>query len=126
MARVDLPQEPSRTRRRLATAVALVGIAVVGGQLAKAWPREVEVAYRPDIGVHRLDVDIVLDGEAIASARFRRLPDDTTDVLHTVSLPPGQYEARITVYGPDGAGTEHLRALTVPAAGLVRVDLRSP
>lgn len=124
MSRAERTQGPSRTRKRLATVVALVGIAVIGGHLARVWPRDVDVAYRPDDDVQRVDVDIVLDGEAIASARFFRPIEDKDDLLHTVSLPPGQYEVRITEYGADGRGVEHSRVLVIPSAGLTRFDLR--
>lgn len=124
MSRAERSQGPSRTRKRLATVVAFVGIAVIGGHLARVWPRDVDVAYRPDEAVQRIDVDIVLDDEAIASARFFRLAEDEDDILHTVSLAPGQYEVRITLYGADGRGVEHSRLLVVPSAGLTRFDLR--
>ncbi|MEM8606808.1 MAG: hypothetical protein AAGF92_06870 [Myxococcota bacterium] len=124
MARAESTNPPSRIRKRIATAIAFVGIAVIGGQLARVWPREVDVAYRSDEDVQRLDVDVVLDGEAVASARFYRLPEDRDDFLHTVSLPPGEYEARITVYAADGRGVQHSRVIVVPSAGLTRFDLR--
>ncbi len=102
----------------------MVGIAVVGGQLARVWPRDVELAYQPGPEVRRVDVDIVQDGEAVASARFRRPRGDGGPFRHTLSLQPGQYRAEITVYGPDGRGIEHSRPLIVPTGGLTRFDLR--
>lgn len=118
------PLTPSPARKRLATVIAVVGLAVVGGQLARAWPQEVEVAYQPAADVRRVDVDIVHDGEAVASVRFQRAADDDDAFFHTLNLQPGQYRAQITVYGSDGRGIEHSRPLTVPAHGLTRFDLR--
>jgi len=118
------PRTPSPTRKRLVIVIAVVGLAVVGGQLARVWPRDVEVAYQPGPEVRRVDVDIVQEGEAVTSARFKRAAGDRSAFFHTLSLQPGQYRARITVYGPDGRGIEHSRPLVVPADGVTRFDLR--
>ena len=115
---------PSPTRKRLATVVAVVGLAVVGGQLARIWPRDVEVVYQPGPRVLQVDVDILQDGQAVVVARFNHAAGDGSTFSHTVSLPPGEYRVHITVYGPDGGGIEHSRLLIVPADGLTRFDLR--
>ena len=115
---------PSPTRKRLATIVAVVGLAVVGGQLARVWPRDVEVAYQPGPRTLRVDVDILQDGEAVVVARFNRAAGDGSTFAHTVSLPPGEYRVHITVYGHDRGGIEHSRLLIVPTDGLTRFDLR--
>lgn len=99
-------------------------MALVGGQLARAWPRDVEVAYQADPQVRRMDVYIVRDGEAVVSASFNRAAGDASAFFHTVSLQPGEYRTHITVYGPDGRGIEHSRLLIVPADGVTRFDLR--
>lgn len=118
------PLTPFPTRKRVATVIAMVGLAVVGGQLARVWPRDVEVAYQPGPGVRQVDVDIIEGQEAVASARFNRAAGDGRAFFHTLSLQPGQYRAEITVYGPDGRGIEHSRPLTVPTDGVTRFDLR--
>jgi hypothetical protein len=115
---------PSPTRKRLATVVVVVGLAVVGGQLARVWPRDVEVVYQPGPQVRRVDVDVVQDGEAVTSARFNRTAGDSSALSHKVSLQPGEYRAHITVYGLDGRGIEHSRLLIVPADGVIQFDLR--
>ncbi len=115
---------PLLARKRLATVIAVVGLAVVGGQLARAWPRDIQVAYQTGPEVRRVDVDIVQEGKAVASARFNRATGDDGAIFHKLSLQPGQYRARITIYGPAGRGIEHSRPLTVPAEGLTRFDLR--
>lgn len=111
-------------RRRIATLIAIVGAVIVGNHLAGVWPREVEVAYAVDPGVDGIDVDYLQEGEAAASARFESSEAKTTMLRHTVRLQPGEYQARIILYGADGNGVEHLRRLYVPAEGLTRFDLR--
>jgi hypothetical protein len=104
--------------------IALIGVAFVGSSLAGVWPRDVEVAYSLDPGVTELDVDYLQEGEVVASARFKQPDAKTTVVRHTVRLQPGEYQARITVYGHDGPGVEHAKVLVVPAEGLTRFDLK--
>ena len=115
---------PLSRRRRIATAVAVVGVLLVGSRLARAWPRSVEVDYLLEPGVVKLDVDYLYEGEAVASARFRQPDPKSTLIQHTVRLRPGEYQARITVYRSDGVGVEHARKLIVPAEGLTRFDLK--
>ena len=103
--------------------IALIGAAVVGSSLARVWPRDVEVAFSLDPAVTELDVDYLEEGEAVASARFMPAAGKTPVVRHVVRLQPGEYQARITVYGPDGRGVEHAKVLVVPADGLTRFDL---
>jgi hypothetical protein len=122
----DLPSNigPSSTRRRVATAVAVIGMIFVGSLLAGVWPRNVEVSYTVDPGVAEVAVDYLQDGEAVASARFR-LPDaDTTVVRHTIRLQPGEYQAQITVYESDDRGVEHERMLVVPNDGITRFNVK--
>jgi hypothetical protein len=111
-------------KRRIATAVAIIGAVVVGNHLASVWPRNVELAYALDPGIDELDVDFIQDGEAVASARFTQPEEKSALIRHTVRLQPGEYEARITVYRPDGPAVEHQRVLLVPAKGLTRFDLK--
>ena len=114
----------SSTKRRIATLIAVIGMIVVGSQLASVWPRDVDVAYALDPGVTEVDVDYLQKGEAVVSTRIRRSEAKTTLVRHTVRLQPGEYQARITVYGADGRGVEHARLLVVPAEGVTRFDLK--
>ena len=104
--------------------VALVGLAVVGGQLARRWPREVQLEYLPAPNTTRLDVYIVQDREAVSSVRFEHPRGPAREFSHTVSLQPGRYRALITVYREDGHAVEHQRLLNVPTDGPTRFDLR--
>ena len=116
----------SSTRRRIATAVAVLGVAWVGSHLVRVWPRTVEVAYALGPEVTAVDVDYLIDGEAVGSVRFRRTDGEAGDLRDTISIPPGEYEALITVYRAEGPAVEHRRTLIVPAPGLTRFDLRNP
>jgi len=104
--------------------IGLIGIVFVGGQLARLWPRTVEVAYSLDPGVIELDVDFLQENEAVSSARFTQRDPKTTLIRHAVRLEPGEYQARITVYRSDGPAVEHQQVLVVPAEGLTRFDLK--
>jgi hypothetical protein len=109
----------------IATAIAVIGVAWVGSHLVRAWPRTVEVAYALGPDITAVDVDYLLGGEAVGSVRFRQTDGNTGDLRDAISLPPGEYEAQITVYRASGPAVEHRRTLIVPAAGLTRFDLRS-
>jgi hypothetical protein len=112
------------TRRRIATLVAVVGVAIVANRLATVWPRNVDVAYEVGPGVVELAVDYLQDGEAVCSARFHTQDGKAQRFRHSVKLQPGEYRAQITVYASEGAAREFGRRLSVPANGLVRIDLR--
>jgi len=103
--------------------VAVIGVIFVAGRLERAWPRNVEISYRLDPGSTALDIDYLQESEAVASARLTQPEAKTTVVGHTVRLQPGEYQARITVYGSDDRGVEHTRVLVVPAEGITRFDL---
>ena len=111
------------TRRRIAAVVAIVGVAVVANRLATVWPRNVDVAYEVGPGVVELDVDYIQDGEAVSSARFDQPDGKAKRFRHSLRLQPGQYEARITLYASEGPAREVARTLSVPAKGLIRIDL---
>ena len=110
--------------RRVASLIALIGIAVVAGYMGKVWPRNVAVRYLFPPDVARFDVDYTLEGEAMLSARFVTEGQATGSLSHELELQPGQYEARITVYDAAGVGVMVTRPLVVPADGEVRFDLR--
>lgn len=110
--------------RRVASLVALIGIAVVAGYMVKVWPRKLAVRYLFPPDVARFDVDYTLEGEAMLSARFVTEGHETGSLSHELELQPGEYEAQITVYDADGIGVLVSRPLIVPADGEVRFDLR--
>ena len=116
--------QTSNRMRRIASLIALIGIAVVAGYMAKVWPRKVEVRYQFPPDVARLHVDYTLEGEAMVSTRFVTAGREDGSVSHSFELQPGEYEARITVYDAAGVGLVLTRPLIIPADGEVRFDLR--
>lgn len=113
------------SRRRIATLVAIIGIAFVGSRLAAVWPREVRVAFDVGPEVEELAVDYLQDGEAVMSVRFRGPEEGKAQVFqHTVRLQPGAYQVQITRYGRETLGIEEVRALSVPASGVTRFKLK--
>ncbi len=112
-------------RRRFAPIVMIVGLLVVGGQLFGAFPRETEVRYR--LGPEHRDVtsariSYVAEGEEALGARFDWREGAPESVRDTVSLIPGRYEVRAELSGA-GSAREVVRALTVPADGVVSIEL---
>ena len=114
----------SVSSRRLATVVAIVGVAVVGTQLASVWPRDVSIAYELSPEVERLHVDYLQEGEAVASVRWAQGSAKAFVFRDTVRLQPGEYQIHITLYGPQNRATTTRRPLHVPSAGVTRIDLK--
>ena len=112
------------TRRRVATIIAVIGVAFVGTRLASAWPRDTNVTYEVGPEIAELDVDYVQDDEAVASVRFAGGTEGEPFFRHTVRLQPGEYQIHITLYGHDGSAVEEARSLAVPARGVTRFDLK--
>lgn len=104
--------------------VAVVGVLLVGSQLADAWPRDIDVVYEVGPGVRELDVDYLQRGEAVSSVRFTRSVPKAPVFRHVARLQPGEYQIHITLYGQDGEASEHTRRLAVPTPGVMRVDLK--
>jgi hypothetical protein len=115
---------PLSSRRRIATLVAVIGLAFVGSRLAQVWPRDVEVVYEvgPEIG--GLDVDYLRGGEAVASVRFGQTDAKAPFFRHMLRLQPGEYQIHITLYEQDGSAIERAGQLAVPSDGITRLDLR--
>jgi hypothetical protein len=113
------------TRRRIATVVAVVGVAFVGTRLATLWPRDVAIAYEVGPEIEALDVDYLQAAEAVASVRFRRMGAETSVFRHTVRLQPGEYQVHITLHGQDGTAIQIVRQLEVPTRGVTRFELEA-
>jgi len=115
---------PSSSRRRIATLVAAIGVAFIGSRLAQVWPRDVEVVYEVGPEVRELDVDYVQGGEAVSSVRFARTAQELPFFSHMLRLQPGKYQIQVTLYARDGSATARAKWLTVPSAGVTRLDFR--
>ena len=112
-------------RKRLAAIVAAIAIAVIGGTLFDAWPREVEVSYSlgDDHGaVREARIAYLLEGEEVKGVRFAEPTGFGPRLFHRVELMPGRYDVEATLVG-EGVARSVTRALEVPAEGLVRMDL---
>jgi hypothetical protein len=112
------------TRRRIATIIAVIGVAFVASRLASVWPRDTHVTYEVGPGIAELDVDYLQEDEAVASVRFAGATQGEPFFRHTVRLQPGEYQIHITLYGHDGSAVEEARSLAVPARGANRFDLK--
>lgn len=110
-------------RRRIATLVMLVGIGVVGGQLANAYPRE--VSLRMDLGPAHLlleEADLRFVGESGEVAGLRLNAPVPQEVRHRLELAPGRYEVQARLQGE--LGEQQLRrGFYVPAEGPISLRL---
>jgi hypothetical protein len=112
-------------RRRIARIVAVVAIGAMAGHLAGSMPREVDIRY--DLGPNHQDLTEVairyeLDGEEMGGIVYRYERGAPAAVVHTVELQPGDYRVVAEMTYLHGRRTVR-RALTVPADGVVRIDL---
>lgn len=115
-------------KRRLAPLVLVGGIALVAGPLSNAAPRATSIRLRlPEPQRVRLVTVSVLDaGEPILGLQLayeQGAPDRITEELELV---PGHYELRVDVTraaGAQPASATSIRALEVPADGVVVFDL---
>lgn len=116
----------ARHRKRIATMIAMVAIGVIGGHLARNWPRDVDVRFHfgPNHGrLTEATVRYLLEGEEVKVVRFQHAEGTFPEVLdHRVELPPGRYEIEATLRG---IGPTELirRSFDVPTEGTVRLDL---
>lgn len=115
------------TRKRVATFVGVIGLAVVGAQFLGATPREVEIRYA--LGAEHGDVTearIVYrrdeDGAAVQGMRVRYEEGAPRTIRDTVELPPGRFRVEARLRGPE-LRREVERTLEVPPDGPVRLDL---
>lgn len=112
-------------RRRLAPAVLLIGLIVVGATVFDAMPRETEIRY--DLGPRHRDIEsariaYLMEGDVVHGARFSFEGGAPPSLRHTVELAPGRYEVKAELRGPT-VSRELSRVIRVPADGLVRVDV---
>lgn len=110
----------------MAKGALLIGALVVGGVVARAYPRDVALRY--DLGAdHAQWVEARLsysqDRDEMAGVTFRQ-PEGMPDRLrHEVELSPGRYRVAATLVDGDGNARRVERSFDVPAEGLIRIDL---
>ena len=126
----------TRARPRIARAVAIGGLLIVGGTVARSAPREVSLRY--DLGAAHMDIDRVeitylTDGEAVQRVTLRYPGGAPRAIDHHVRVAPGRYDVELRLHGapgePDGdrgrGGTNRARAFfDAPADGVVRITPR--
>ena len=116
-----------RRRKLLATSVLLIGCAVIGVELGRTVPREVEVRY--DLGPDHADVRAVrltyaeIGGVVVRTARFSYAEGAPRSFRHRLELAPGTYGCTARLARAQGPEEEIVRRFEVPAEGLIRLDL---
>jgi len=117
---------PGSWQRRVAKGALLIGALVVGGVVARAYPRDVVLRY--DLGTsHRSLVEVQLsyagdDGE-VAGVSFREPGGMPEQLDHRVELSPGHYRVAATLFDGEGAARRVERPFDVPSEGVIRIDL---
>jgi len=111
-------------RKRLAPLVAAVAIAVIAGTLVQSWPREVELRFALGADHQQLRearIAYTLEGEEVKGVSFREPNGFGPAIRHRLELVPGRYDVEATLSG-EGIARHVVRALEVPADGLVRMS----
>ena len=112
-------------RKRLAPAVVIAAVAVVGNVLLGAFPREVTIRY--DLGpahaaVTEARIAYTLSGEEVKGVRYGYESGAPAFITHTLELSPGRYEVVASLW--EGERQRRIvRPLTVPTEGQVRMVL---
>ncbi len=113
-------------RRRIASAVLVIFVLVVGLDLAHTVPRETHLALELGAGhrdVRAIEMSYVAGEQAALTAR-RRFPEGApARIEDTVDLVPGRYEVRMDLTYEDGHAESREGAFEAPGDGVVVVSL---
>lgn len=113
-------------RRRIASAVLVLFVLVVGLDLAHTVPRETHLAIEMGSGRHdvrAIELSYVAGEQAALTAR-RRFPDGAPARLEdTVDLVPGHYEVHVDLSYEDGHVETREGSFEAPGEGTVVVSL---
>jgi hypothetical protein len=117
---------PATWRKRVAKGALLIGALVVGGVVARAYPRDVALRY--DLGAgHEALVEVRLsysgDEGEMAGAAFREPGGMPERLDHEVELSPGHYRVAATLVDGAGSARRVERSFDVPSEGVLRIDL---
>ncbi|MFO0686278.1 MAG: hypothetical protein U0234_29715 [Sandaracinus sp.] len=113
-------------RRRIATAVLVLFVLVVGLDLAHTVPRETHLAI--ELGAHHrevraIELSYVAEEQAALTAR-RRFPDGAPSRIEdTLDLVPGRYEVRMDLAYEDGHAETREGSFEAPGEGVVVVSM---
>jgi hypothetical protein len=113
-------------RRRLATLVLVVFLAIVAIQISGAIPREMRLAF--PLGPMHSEVTeahiAYLSGEEQVQSVTLRWPDGAPALVRqTLDLTPGEYEVSITLVERDGSARHLSGRVSAPSDGVVQVAL---
>jgi hypothetical protein len=114
-------------RRRLVGAAVMIGMLVVGAQLARQLPTDTHIRY--DLGPDHAEVKEVrvafLHGdETTVRSITRRFPNGAPETFDdTVALTRGTYRVHALVMSKDGDINGILRGIRLPVEGTVNIDL---
>jgi hypothetical protein len=115
-----------KQRRRLASAIVVAAVLVVGFELWNSHPRETEIRVALGAG-HRnvvgLGLRFVQEGEEMHGLRLAFTGGAPRVVPCMVRLGPGRYRVRGELRLGDGRRIEFERALNAPADGPVRIEV---
>ena len=113
-------------RRRLATLVLVVFIAVVVIEIAGVVPREMRIAVpmgAEHAQVTEARIDYWQDDENVHSVTLRWAHGAPAIVRHDLSLSPGEYEVSVRLRESDGGERRFTGRVVAPADGVVRLAL---
>jgi hypothetical protein len=113
-------------KQRIARLVGLTGVLLVGSQLLRAAPRDVEVELK--LGpAHRQFVEVrvayVQQGEEVHGVAYK-FPDGAPGLLHhSVQLPAGEFEVHTELTPPRGRILANIDRLQAPSDGRVVIQV---
>lgn len=113
-------------RKRLATLVLVLFLALVAITITDAIPRETRVDVplgQEHARVTEARVDYVQDDEAVHSVTLRWPHGAPASFRHTLDLSPGDYEVSVVLIERDGRQRHLTGRLRAPADGVVRLAL---
>jgi hypothetical protein len=113
-------------RARIASLVMIAGVIVVGLEISRTGPQDVDVALPIGAGhddVTQVDVAYLEDGDLVRRVSLRFPEGAPSEVRDTVELAPGSYDVSVDLRRDDGSAESRAGRLDAPADGVVRVVL---
>ena len=115
-------------RGRVAKGALLIGALVVGGVLARAYPRDVALRY--DLGRDHdrwVEARLTYSGKEgeLAGVTFREPGGIPERLDHEVQLSPGHYRVSVTLIDGEGQAVQIERPFDVPSEGVTTIRLET-
>ncbi len=110
----------------MAKGALLIGALVVGGVVARAYPRDVALRY--DLGDdhgHWVEARMSYSGDEgeMAGVTFRQPEGMPERLNHEVELSPGEYRVTTTLVDAEGEAVQIERSFEVPVEGVMTIHL---